>query len=119
MGFVCDLELWHLDISCSKYIPWGSKDHEINSLLEKTIILVGIYNQQFQGTIFLMVFDFQGIMFLINAAANCADGTSKVTLIVRHFVGAWDPQEQHLFPSPEFFSPLFLLVGAVSSWKGC
>ena len=42
-------------------IPWGSKDHKINSLLEKTIILVGIYNQQFQGTIFLMVFDFQGI----------------------------------------------------------
>ena len=27
---------------------------------EKTIILVGIYNQQFQGTIILMVFDFQG-----------------------------------------------------------
>ena len=32
----------------------------MNSLLEKTIVLVGIYNQQFQGTIFLMVFDFQG-----------------------------------------------------------
>ena len=29
--------------------------------MEKTIILVGIYNQQFQGTIFLMVFDLQGI----------------------------------------------------------
>ena len=29
--------------------------------MEKLIILVGIYNQQFQGTIFLMVFDFQGI----------------------------------------------------------
>ena len=28
---------------------------------EKTIILVGIYNQQFQGTIILMVFDLQGI----------------------------------------------------------
>ena len=32
----------------------------MHSLLEKTIVLVGIYNQQFQGTIFLMVFDFQG-----------------------------------------------------------
>ena len=31
-----------------------------HSLLEKTIILVRIYNQQFQGTMFLMVFDFQG-----------------------------------------------------------
>jgi len=27
----------------------------------KTIVLVGIYNQQFQGTIILMVFDFQGM----------------------------------------------------------
>ena len=27
----------------------------------KTIVLVGIYNQQFKGTILLMVFDFQGI----------------------------------------------------------
>ena len=35
----------------------------MNSLLEKTIVLVGIYNQQFQGTIFLMVFDFQGLCF--------------------------------------------------------
>ena len=26
----------------------------------KTIVLVGIYNQQFQGTIILMVLDFQG-----------------------------------------------------------
>ena len=28
-----------------KHKPWGSKDHKINSLLEKTIILVGIYNK--------------------------------------------------------------------------
>ena len=33
----------------------------LNSLLEKTIILVGIYNQQFQDYLVLMVFDFQGI----------------------------------------------------------
>ena len=26
------------------HYPWKSKDHKINSLLEKTIILVGIYN---------------------------------------------------------------------------
>ena len=31
------------------------------SVSVKTIVLVGIYNQQFQGTIILMVFDFQGI----------------------------------------------------------
>ena len=28
------------------------------------MILVGIYNQQFQGTILLMIFDFQGILNL-------------------------------------------------------
>ena len=32
---------------------------------EKTIILVGIYNQQFQGTIVLMVFDLQGLFWSI------------------------------------------------------
>ena len=47
-----------------KHKPWGSKDHQKNSLLEKTIILVGIYNKQFQGTIFLMVVDFQGKGFI-------------------------------------------------------
>ena len=43
------------------YIPWKSKGHEFNGPSEKAIILVGISNQQFQGTIFLMVFDLQGI----------------------------------------------------------
>ena len=44
------------------HIPLGSKDHYIiNSLWEKTIVFVGFYNQQFQGAIFKMVFDFQGI----------------------------------------------------------
>ena len=33
------------------YIPWGSKDHGIKSLLEKTIILVGIYNQQVRDAV--------------------------------------------------------------------
>ena len=37
----------------------------MNIRLEKTIVLVGIYNQQFQGTIFLMVFDFQGFSKLM------------------------------------------------------
>ena len=32
---------------------------------KKNIILVGIYNQQFQGTIILMVFDLQGIYIYI------------------------------------------------------
>ena len=40
--------------------PWKSKDYLLNGFSEKTIILVGIYNQQFQGTIILMVFDLQG-----------------------------------------------------------
>ena len=37
----------------------------MNGLLEKNIILVRIYNQQFQATISLMVFDFQGIYIYI------------------------------------------------------
>ena len=36
------------------------KDYLLNGFSEETIILVGIYNQQFQGTIVLMVFDLQG-----------------------------------------------------------
>ena len=42
------------------YKPCKSKDYFFNGFSVKTIILVGIYNQQFQGTIILMVFDFQG-----------------------------------------------------------
>ena len=40
----------------------GSRDFDylLNGFSEKTIILVGIYNQQFQETIILMVFDLQG-----------------------------------------------------------
>ena len=40
--------------------PCKSKDYFLNGFSVKTIVLVGIYNQQFQGTIILMVFDFQG-----------------------------------------------------------
>ena len=35
------------------------------SLLEKPIVLLGIYNQHFQGIIGLMVFDFQGIYWFL------------------------------------------------------
>ena len=42
-------------------IPCKSKGYFLNGFSVKTIVLVGIYNQQFQGTIILMVFDFQGI----------------------------------------------------------
>ena len=45
-------------------IPAIPKAIKINGLSEKTIILVGIYNQQFQGTIILMVFDLQ-VYFII------------------------------------------------------
>ena len=44
-----------------KQIPWKSKDYFLNGFSVKTIVLVGIYNQQFKGTILFMVFDFQGI----------------------------------------------------------
>ena len=43
--------------------PWKSKDHQIYGLSEKTIVLVRVYNQQFQGTILLTVFDLQGRSF--------------------------------------------------------
>ena len=43
--------------------PGGPKAIKKNGFPRKTLILVGIYNQQFQGTIILMVFDFQGIHF--------------------------------------------------------
>ena len=36
-------------------------DYFLNVFSVKTIVLVGIYNQQFKGTIFFMVFDFQGL----------------------------------------------------------
>ena len=35
-------------------------DYFLNGFSVKTIVLVGIYNQQFKGTILFMVFDFQG-----------------------------------------------------------
>ena len=40
--------------------PWQSKDYLLNGSSAKTIVLVRVYNQQFQGTIVSMVFDFQG-----------------------------------------------------------
>ena len=43
-------------------MPCKSKDYFLNGFSVKTIVLVGIYNQQFQGTIILMVFDFQGMV---------------------------------------------------------
>ncbi len=40
--------------------PWKSKDYFLYGFSVKTIVLVRVYNQQFQGTILLMAFDFQG-----------------------------------------------------------
>ena len=45
-------------------VPCKSKDNKFNGLSEKIIISVGIYNQQFQGTILLIVFDLQGVVCL-------------------------------------------------------
>ena len=39
-------------------------DYFLNGFSVKTIVLVGIYNQQFKGTILFMVFDFQGLLNL-------------------------------------------------------
>ena len=49
--------LWHF--------PWKSKDYFLNGFSVKTIVFVGIYNQQFKGTILFMVFDFQGFIILV------------------------------------------------------
>ena len=38
-------------------------DYFLNGFSVKTIVLVGIYNQQFKGTILFMVFDFQSVHF--------------------------------------------------------
>ena len=35
------------------YVPWKSKDFFLNGFSGKTIVLVRISNQQFQGTILL------------------------------------------------------------------
>ena len=45
---------------CKLDEPWKSKDYFLNDFSVKTLALVGIYNQQFKGTILFMVFDFQG-----------------------------------------------------------
>ena len=55
-------------------IPWKSKDYFLNGFSVKTIVLVGIYNQQFKGTILFMVFDFQGIP--CNLQCSAFDSTS-------------------------------------------
>ena len=39
---------------------WKSKDYFLKGFSVRTIVLVGIYNQQFKGTILFMVLDFQG-----------------------------------------------------------
>ena len=49
-----------------QHILAGPKTINLNGLSEKTSNLVGIYNQQFQGTIIVMVFDLQGIRFFEN-----------------------------------------------------
>ncbi len=36
------------------YIPWKSKDYFLNVFSVKTIVFVGIYNQQFKGTDFFL-----------------------------------------------------------------
>ena len=54
--------------SCSRFrkkYPWGSKDHKINNILEKTIILAKDYNERLQGTIFSYGLGLTGIMIIL------------------------------------------------------
>ena len=46
--------------------PWKSKQDFLNVFSGKTSVLVRVSNQQFQGNIFLMVFDFQVYDILMN-----------------------------------------------------
>lgn len=43
------------------HTPRKSKDYLFNGFSVETIVVVGIYNQQFNETILLMLFDFQGV----------------------------------------------------------
>lgn len=49
------------DVYIYKFPGGPLKPLNFHSLLEKTIILAGIYNQQFQESIILMVSDLQGL----------------------------------------------------------
>ena len=48
------------------HIPWKSKDYFLNCFSIETTVSVRVYDQQFQGTIFLMVFEFQGVYIYIH-----------------------------------------------------
>ena len=48
------------------FYPGSPKTIFLNGFSVKTIVLVGIYNQQFKGTILFMVFDFQGLGILMS-----------------------------------------------------
>ena len=50
-----------IDPLINLYLPRKSKDYFLRGFSVKTIVLVRVYNQQFQGTILLMAFDFQGL----------------------------------------------------------
>ena len=59
-----------LDPSTNDF-PGSRKTINLIAFPKKTIILVGIYNQQFQGTIILMVFDLQGFCSFFVQLAKC------------------------------------------------
>ena len=61
--------------------PWGPKTIKRRDP-RKTIVLVGIYNQQFQGTIILMVFDFQGKVDLFGVTELRLHDLESVPLVV-------------------------------------
>ena len=64
-------------------------DYFLNGFSVKTIVLVGIYNQQFKGTILFMVFDFQGVY--IYAHPHYRFGTFMFLFIFLHPRNAVSP----------------------------
>ncbi len=54
--YVCII---HIYIYILIYLPCRSKDYVLNGCSIKTTVLERVYNQQFQGTILLMVIDLQ------------------------------------------------------------
>ena len=76
-------DFWFSDPQWEELFPWKSKDYFLNGFSVKTIVLVGIYNQQFKGTILFMVFDFQGfgnVLPNMNEAFQGDISFAKVTL---------------------------------------
>lgn len=102
---------------CLVSILRGSKDHQIirlNSLLENTTILVGIYNEQFQGTIsiYIVVFDFQGIVIYTSTSLSLQNEEVAVNGQVTgwYYYCAVANRSTPKCPSTDFSPPKYVLL---------